>query len=969
MRPSFLTLLLSLSLFVSRFTFAQETTGAIAGRIADPQHLPISGAAVTVIGPQGSRATSTDLQGRFSFPFLTPGIYAVKSEATGFKTTEQQGVVVKLGATVELDLSLELGVLTQVVEVKPESVVIDMTSTTLGINIESDALEKLPMRRRFSETLYMAPGVSSSGGAGVSNPSVAGGSGLENTYIVDGVSITNAGFGALGSYSIPFGSLGNGTPYDFVHEVQVKTGGYEAEFGQSTGGIINVVTKSGSNNLNGSVFAYGRPARLENEWTQLTRANGAINTIGSSLNDVGATVGGPIVKNQLFIFAAADPQWETRTFIAPEDFPLRSLGDVDRERHVFNYAVKTTYNLRANHRFDGSFFGDPGSGPNGIQRPAALLRQTTSAFSELDRYGGHNQGIRYLGVLKELLVEASFSRALNSIKEIPAVDEWSLTDTTVIPFVRTGGLGPYEGGNKSLNRQYAAKATSLFSRAGSHEVKFGFGYQDIEYDQDNRITGPSFTTPVGDQTGSGAIVGIIPDPTYGRIYSVGLAYLNGLRVTTQTNRAFFVQDTWRVGRTTVRPGIRYDAQDISGTLATLELRNNWAPRIGATFDVTDSGRVKVFGHYGRYFAQMPNDLAAKVLSSDGGIAADYFDAGLTRPIPNGVLAGGRPTHYAIVGAEAPGIDPNAKSSYFNEYASGVDFALWNEIYLGVHYVHRDIARVLEDVTPFPVVAADLGIPGSTNLVYTLTNPSPATPTSGDLGARFEKPTHRYDALELVANKRLNRWSLEASYRWSRLFGNYEGFYREDNGQADPGITTLFDFPTNDPSYTSIGVPEFGYRGDIRYLGALGNGPLPLDRPHQTKIFSNYSFEAGVNVAMGLIVASGKPLTAFAANPNVGYRNGGEIPEGPRGSGIQTLDGFKTRTPYVKQLDARIDYSLRLGDKKLVLSADVFNVFDARSVLDYDSWTEAVFGVPNPGYGQPVVVQTPRVVQLGVRFEF
>src|SRR5262249_30347965 len=155
-------------------------------------------------------------------------------------------------------------------------------------------------------------------------------------------------------------------------------------------------------------------------------------------------------------------------------------------------------------------------------------------------------------------------------------------------------------------------------------------------------------------------VGIIPDPIYGRIYRVGLAYLNGVRATTQTNRALFVQDTWRLGRTTVRPGIRYDAQDISGTLATLELRNNWAPRIGATFDVSDSGRVKVFGHYGRYFAQMPNDLAAKVLSSDGGIAADYFDDGLTRPIPNGVLAGGRPTHYSIVGAEAPGIDPNAK---------------------------------------------------------------------------------------------------------------------------------------------------------------------------------------------------------------------------------------------------------------------------------------------------------------------
>ena len=89
--------------------------------------------------------------------------------------------------------------------------------------------------------------MTSSGSAGASNPSMAGGSGLDNTYVVDGVNITNAGYGALGSYSIIFGSLGNGTPYDFMKEVQVKTGGYEAEFGQAIGGVVNVVTKSGTN--------------------------------------------------------------------------------------------------------------------------------------------------------------------------------------------------------------------------------------------------------------------------------------------------------------------------------------------------------------------------------------------------------------------------------------------------------------------------------------------------------------------------------------------------------------------------------------------------------------------------------------------------------------------------------------------------------------------------------------------------
>ena len=96
---------------------------------------------------------------------------------------------------------------------------------------------------------------------GIANPSIEGSSGLENQYVVDGVNITNGGYGALGSYSIVFGSLGNGTPFDFMQEVHLKTGGYEAEFGQGTGGVVNVITKSGSNIFRGSAFGY--PVRVE----------------------------------------------------------------------------------------------------------------------------------------------------------------------------------------------------------------------------------------------------------------------------------------------------------------------------------------------------------------------------------------------------------------------------------------------------------------------------------------------------------------------------------------------------------------------------------------------------------------------------------------------------------------------------------------------------------------------------------
>ena len=959
---------------------AQETTGTVNGLIVDAQGLAVPGATVTVSGARGTKIAVSDTSGRFTVPFLTPGTYSVRTELQGFKPIERKDVIVRLGQTVELDLKMEVGGLTETVDVSAGSPVIDSTTTTIGTNIDSDSLTRLPVGRRFSDTLYIAPGVSTGGTVGEANPSISGGSGLENQYVVDGVNITNQGYGALGSYSIVFGSLGNGTPFDFMQEVQVKTGGYEAEFGQATGGVVNVVTKGGTNNLRGTAFGYVRPDSLESDYDQIATPNGTVNTTATQLSDVGFEAGGPIMKNHLFFFGALDPQWERHTFIAPDNFPLRSLGEVNRDRQITSYAAKATWQASQSHRFDASFFGDPAHGDNGPQRTTALLRTTTSGFSELDKYGGHNQTVRYDGVLSpSWLVEASFARALNQIVEIPSVDEWNVTDRRVVPNIISGGIGLYEQGNRSENFQYQAKATNIL---GDHQVRYGALVESVSYDQVNNRTGPTFTLADGRQTATGATIQILADPTFGQIFRVTRANLNTTRPTKQLYTSFFVQDTWRVNnRLTVLPGLRYEQQDLQGTLVdSFKLDNNWAPRIGVTFDPTGSGRWKIFGNYGLFYYRVPNDLAARALSADAGVGADYFDANLTQPIPDGLLAGGTVTHLSTAGVSADQIDPNVKSSYLHEGIVGAEYELLPGTRVGVRYVHRNIGRVLEDVTPFPVVAANLGIPGANEVEYTLTNIDTSTPTAGDLGAAFEKPIHRYDAVEFTIDRRFaHNWGVQGSYRWSRLWGTFEGAYRDDNGQSDPGITSLFDFPTNDPSYTTIGVPEFGFRGDIRFLGKLGEGPLPLDRSHQFKVYGNYTFGFGLNAALGLQMSSGKPLTPLAANPNINYQNGGEIPECARGCGFETIDGFKTRTPFLTDVNAHVDYGFRFnGRQRIVLLADFFNLFDQQTVLDYDNWTESTFGAINPNFGQPTTsvlggnppqLQAPRQIRIGARFEF
>jgi hypothetical protein len=956
---------------------AQETTGRIEGRIVDTQSLPVPGVTVTATGPQGEKTAVTDTDGRFTVPLLTPGVYQLRAELQSFKVVQRNDISVSLGQTVDIGLQLEIGPITETVVVPGVAPAVDPRGTTTGGVVDSDFVRAVPIGRRISDVSYMLPGVGNSGSVGRQNPSISGASGLDNQYVVDGVNITNQGYGALGSYSIVFGSLGNAIPFDFFKEVQVKTGGYEAEFGQSAGGVVNVITKSGTNTLQGSVFGYTRPQSLEGTWKQYQSVNGTVQTLSSQLHDAGVEAGGPGIRNRLFFFGAVDSQWETRTLQAPDGSALFNEDGYDRQRRNVSYSVKGTAQLGSAHRIDASFFGDPSHGEMGPQRPSSLLLSTTSSFSEMD-YGGHNQTVRYDGILgARWLLEGAYARALNSLSELPSVDEWRVTDQTVSPQRITGGVGFYEAGNRSVNNQWSIKSTNILA---DHQIKYGLAYDDVAYTNRNQRTGPTFVAPDGRTTATGAQITVLPDPVFGRIYRVVRANFNSGRDTAQRYVNFFVQDSWKASnRLTINPGLRYEQETLDGAqVKGFALKNNWAPRIGAAYDATGDGKTKVYGSWGRFYSRIPNDVAARHLSADDSTSrADYFDAALTSPIPAGVLAGGVTNHFLLQNPTAGLVDADAKMSFIDEFALGVEREVIPNTSIGIRYVYRHIGRILEDVGDTPMVYFETH-PGL-SVTTTLTNPSTSSPIRQDaqnLGASFDDPLHKYQAVEVTLNRRFARnWSATTSYRWSRLRGNYDGFYRDDNGQSDPAWTSLYDFPTNDPSYAAIGGPVYGYQGDIRYLGA--DGVLPLDRPHQFKAFGTHSWNSGLSVGLGLNLSSGKPLTPLAANPN--YAGGGEIPTASRASGIQTIDGFRTRTPFESQIDLQASYNLKVaGTRSLTLIADVFNVFNERRTLDYDTWTELTFRVRNPDFGAPVSrvttnalpqFQTPLQVRIGARFSF
>jgi len=951
---------------------AQETTtGTIFGRVTDEQGGVIPGATVTVTSAQGEKVAITDANGRYNVPYLTPGTYSVRVELAGFAPTVQDGVGVRLGQRTELVFTLRVGTVAETITVTETSPVVDVTTTTIGGTLDSDVLERVPVGRLLSEVLYLVPGVSSSGLGGRANPSIGGGTALDNSYVVDGVNISGTGYGALGSYSIVYGSLGNGVTYEFIDEIQVKTAGYEAEFGQSTGGVMSVVTKSGTNSYSGNVFAYFEPDGLESDWTPIDWDEGFVNTTGRSRNEVGITLGGPVVQDKAFFFGAVDPQWNTRTFIAPDGFPLEGLGEVDRDRRTVAYAIKGTFQMTSSHRIDASFFGDPSKGDKGLQRPSLLLGEIAdSRFTSLD-FGGHHQTVRYSGVMSDnWFIEGAFARASERFEEALAEDSYSFTDFTTTPTSNRGSVGFYDF-NQGRNKQFQIKSTHL---VGAHQIRYGFGFEKIGYDTAQRYSGPTFILPDGRETVTGATVTVLTGaqvgrPEFNKVYRVSRSRLTAANETTQDYLNFFVQDKFDIGdKVTISAGLRYEQQKLVGSLADFTWDNNWAPRLGAIIDPTGRGRAKIYGNWGRYFAKIPNDLAARALAADAGVTrAIYLDENLTIPIPNSPLL--------IFGEEPAIFDPDAKSTFIDEAVAGFEYEAIPELNLGVRYVYRVMPRVLEDVQQASMVSWFTG----NELVtfdYFITNPDDDTEVIDGSGAKFEKPVHTYHAVEFTADKRFsNNWALFASYRWSRLQGTFEGFFRDDNGQSDPGITSLYDFPTNDPLYTEVGVPQFGFTGDIRFLGDLGAGPLPLDRPHQVKFFTTYAFDMGLSTGVGFTVGSGAPLTPLAASP--AYTNEGEIPEGPRGSGFETVDGFRTREQNEFSLDLQVRYEIPFGEQTLVLIADMFNLFNSQQVIRYKNYTDLEFEVPDPDFGRPGFAgtvsgtgyQDPRRIRLGVRFEF
>jgi hypothetical protein len=240
-----------------------QTKGFIGGSVTDPAGAAVPGAKVTVTGQQVERSATTNESGIYRIENLEPGTYTVRVEQAGFKAAVANNVTVFVGRESTINMKLETGEITATVDVTATAGGIDQTSTSTGQNLNDQLFQNIPVQRQVSSLFYLSPGATDSINGGRDNPSVAGGSALDNLYVADGVNITNSAFGGIGTFSRSYGALGTGINTSFIKEVQVKTGGFEPQYGQSIGGIVNIITQSGGNEYHGSIYGFARPSAFE----------------------------------------------------------------------------------------------------------------------------------------------------------------------------------------------------------------------------------------------------------------------------------------------------------------------------------------------------------------------------------------------------------------------------------------------------------------------------------------------------------------------------------------------------------------------------------------------------------------------------------------------------------------------------------------------------------------------------------
>jgi len=952
-----------------------QTTGSIVGWIADSSGSRLPGVTVEAASPQlqGIRVTVTGSDGGYRLAALPPGPYAVRAKLPGFTGIETAATVM-LDTTSTVNMTLRLSLKEEVL-VSGEASLVDTTSTTSGTNYSNKVIGYLPVERNYADVVRANPGVFTDRGETQGRSlalAIYGATSAENQWIIDGVNTTN----------VQKGIQGKAINSEFIDEVEVKTGGYQAEYGGALGGVVNVITRSGGNTLHGGGFIYfdSSATAARQAFTQEDSLVAEMRLADYRRFDYGVDLGGYLLKDRLWFFGAFNrvdlsshlSRVSPTPHVSVDDrFPLDSTDNL--------YSGKLTWNVAPPTTLVATVFADPtaSSGASGVdprqgrssmrlESPVILNRDPSTWFSAR-HVGGIDYGVRLIqlfGSRALLTLQASHHQDRNSLTAPDGIRTIDLTcqggtseapcSVPPVPNFVTGGYGTIDGPLDHNTSHREQLRGDLVLYAGSHELKLGGGYEHGTGDATYSYTGGQEVTIRSD----------FGTPYYQHSFVVqspnDFTPVSDVPLHAQArNLGLYLQDAWKpLAGLTVNVGLRWDEEhviDYHG-VTVLPLNDQWQPRLGVVWDPWRDGRTKLYAFAGRFYYTLPTFGTSLSFANYTVVWTYNFDPVSLVQDPD-LLS---PNPWARGGRD--NVDRHIRGTHQDEFTIGLERMLAPTVTAGLKATYRRLADAIEDRCDFQSAsdtnASDCAFinPGSGEKFAAGDAPvcdgfveAPDGPQCTETGPATPSASRLYRGIERLARKTLgDKLWLQASYVYSSLRGNYDGAVNEGLEQTTPGFNLDFDWPP---------------------LWHNAYGRLYLDRPHRFRLDGYWVTPLKLSMGVQVFTESGAPLDRlgyFLGNSDVFL-----VPRGSAG-----------RLPTRRGANLTLSYPISVGPATVTLQAYVYNAFNNQVATTRDNrWTlrpperyPATIYDPNqpsdnPENGKITSRQDPRLFRAAIRVSF
>ncbi len=975
---------------------AQSTTGSLYGSAP-------AGTTIVVQSDTGlKRSATVDSNGRYNLGSLPVGKYTIIQQRDGQTVDQRENVLLKVGVGTEVSFAGGSSAATtlEAVNVVAANVPkIDVTNTVSKSVITSEQLDVLPLGRSAEAIALLAPGVVAGSGA-FSNGSrsvlsFGGSSVTENAYYLNGF-LANNPLSNLGGISLPYGS---------IDQQETFMGGYGAGYGRSTGGVINQLGKRGTNEWHFGVQATWAPDSLSASAATVIYPNRLLpdgysytdDSLPGSLyryrkDDVATRTtysgyaSGPLIEDRLFIHLAAEKDRtegvSTNSSAATQqvrnhytiDAP-KFYGKIDWNINDSNTLEYTrVQNTDRNGGYYRSFdYEDLAEGDR-----TGTFPNTTKLKDDFDIF-------KYTGYLNDdLTLSAVWGRSKESNLESNPLD-------TANPYLSSpGNQDPSITGGRPIRNDQSALYTKsdagsktrglrvdLQYRIGNHELTGGIDNMYFQgHNEGQAMTGPGYAWIYGRvDPASSPNPGFDITPPGGNGYFVQKYIFSTTTSMSVKQKAYYLEDRWQVTPNwLVTLGIRNDKFTNYNSAAKpyVDSGDQWAPRLGASWDVFGDSSLKVFANLGRYYLALPNSVAIRGASAST-FTREYFTY-------SGIDANGNPTGLTALGpgpvsanneyGQTP--DPlsiaptDLKSQYQDELILGFEKTLGERWSSGAKFTYRRLQTAIDDtcdsdrihdkLAAMGVDDSNLDVPGCVIFNPGKTNTfmirhadgsgyTPVQMSSADWGYGNKKAKRDYIAVDLFIEHPLSdKWYGRLDYTWSRSFGNTEGQVKSDIGQDDVSKTQDW---------------------DAAALMEYAGGYLANDRRHQLKGYGAYMFNDEWSASATLRIMSGAPKSCL------GYYGTDESDPLGYDAAYHYCGGKPSRPgdAWTTRLDLGVMYRPSFADHKLAFSLDVFNVLNQRRAVQSDAvYEDGPYTVSNT-YGMGTYFSAPRSVRVSASYDF